>query len=61
MLLGGAVPLGGMVAGEVADRWGVPNVLGTEALCIAVAAAGTLGLVVLGRQRAADSTPETRG
>jgi MFS family permease len=42
MVMGGSVPLGGLLAGEAADRWGVSAVLATEALGIAVAAAGVL-------------------
>jgi MFS family permease len=42
MLLSGAHPLGHLTAGLAADRWGVPPVLGSEALGIAAAAAAVL-------------------
>ncbi len=43
MVLSGAHPLGHLTAGPAADHWGVPPVLGGEALGIAVA--GTLVLL----------------
>jgi MFS family permease len=43
MILSGAHPLGHLTAGLAADRWGVPPVLGSEALGIAAAA----GVVLL--------------
>jgi MFS family permease len=46
MVVSGAMPLGNLVAGLSADRWGVPLVLTAQALGIAGAAALVLGLVV---------------
>jgi MFS family permease len=56
MILGGAVPLGGMLAGEVADRWGVANVLQAEAFGVVVAAALVLVAAVIWRSE----TPEQK-
>ncbi len=39
MVLSGAQPLGNLLAGIAADAWGVPHVLGLQALGIVVAAA----------------------
>jgi predicted MFS family arabinose efflux permease len=52
MILGGAVPLGGLIAGEAADRWGVPDVLAAEAVCV-VLSASFIGAaaIVFGRRR----------
>lgn len=50
MLLAGAVPLGGMMAGEAADRWGVPAVLDVGATGIVLAATGVFAAAVLLRR-----------
>jgi MFS family permease len=48
-----ASPLGGLAAGLAADRWGVPAVLGVQALGVAAAAAAVLALARAARARAA--------
>jgi MFS family permease len=61
MLLAGAVPLGGMMAGEAADRWGVPVVLDAGALGIVLAAIGVFAAAVLWRRRAPAADPVSEG
>jgi MFS family permease len=51
------VPLGNLLAGQAADRWGEPLVLGVQALGILIAGAA-VGLAVLARARAAAPTVE---
>jgi MFS family permease len=46
MVVSGAMPLGNLVAGMAADRWGVPLVLTAQGLGIAGAATVVLGLFV---------------
>jgi hypothetical protein len=52
MVLSGAQPAGNLFAGLIADAWGVPQVLGLQALGIAVAAAA-VGVAALTWRRAA--------
>lgn len=51
MVLSGAHPLGHLLAGPAADRWGVPLVLAVEGLGIAVATGVVLGLKWAGQRR----------
>jgi hypothetical protein len=46
MVVSGTMPLGNLVAGLAADRWGVPLVLTAQGLGIAGSAALVLGLFV---------------
>jgi MFS family permease len=50
MVLSAAQPAGNLVAGTLADAWGVPRVLGLQALGIAIAAA-VVGTMALTRRR----------
>jgi MFS family permease len=58
MLLGGAVPLGGMLSGEAADRFGVANVLMAEAAGIALAAAIVLAAALARRPPETAAVPD---
>jgi MFS family permease len=49
MVLSGAIPLGGLVAGPAADSWGEPLVLGLQGVLCALAALGWLALLGLWR------------
>jgi MFS family permease len=51
MVVGGAQPLGNLLAGLAADRWGVPTVLLVQGLGVAGAAAVVLGLSLTARAR----------
>lgn len=50
MVLTGATPLGNLLTGPAADRWGVPAVLAVQAGGIVVAAAAVLGLMLAQRR-----------
>jgi predicted MFS family arabinose efflux permease len=52
MVVSGAMPLGNLLAGSAADRWGVPAVLTLQSLGIAGASALVLALAVAVRVRA---------
>jgi predicted MFS family arabinose efflux permease len=52
MVFGSAVPLGGLLAGKAADRWGVPAVLSAGAAGIAVVAVAVVLAAVIARRPA---------
>jgi MFS family permease len=61
MVLGGAVPLGGLLAGEAADYWGVSSVLEWEALGVVLAASGVAAAALLWRRPRPVLVPEEGG
>jgi MFS family permease len=51
MVLSGAQPAGHLISGTVADAWGVPRVLGLQALGITLAAAAVGVAALMGRRK----------